>query len=380
MSDFIVNESKFIVNMEEETDLYLQQGEILPDGIQISDLIENAATWQIYASEDNEKLILAVLPAMAERWIEDGYIQEKAIFWHESNGRKVALIISPSSLILHPITALRFENSQYYARSFYCALYNSRNINNSINLRDGIFVELYGVLLPTYSLTRPVADKAIFNNALGLNLEEDLSSPSDLEEPGVSYGYLISKLRDMKCKVNPSEPYLVAGERADEFLSLPEGTIITGPLVIQDNYQLYSTNSDKLVLLMENSFANEMVEKGIISILDLKSVQLGFGVLRAIILNRRFAAENLKDRHYGLTFASALKLASVIYKMRTNDVNADLKNGLYLEELRIILATDSSEDKNDAALMRDIITQGPFAFAPFSYDEIDALIALASVR
>lgn len=380
MTDFIVNESKFIVDMDAKTDAFLSAGEILPDGLQVSDMLDNAAVWQIYATEDNSALILAVMPDLAQRWVADGYIKENAIFHHISGGRAVSLLISPSSLIVSPVTAVRFEYSQNYARSFFCALFNSRLKNQEINLRDSIFFELYGVLLPTYTLTRNVADRAIFNNASGLSLTEDLSSPEDLTDPGVSYPYLLKVLRDMNCHVCPNEPYLMQGERVDDFLTVDDEAIITGPLVIREDFQLFATDSDKVVLLMENAFALRMVEAGLIEQMDLKSVQLGFGLLRALVLNRRFAVECLDDRHYGLTVNSALKLAVTIYRMRVKNAQASLKGGLYIEEKGIILANNSAAEINDAAMMRSIMFEGPFALAPFSYDEIDDAVTLVSRR
>ena len=380
MSDFIVNESKFIVDMDEKADSFLSAGEILPDGLQVSDMLDNAAVWQIYASEDNSALILAVMPDLAKRWVAEGYIKESAVFHHVSGGREVALLISPSSLIVSPVTAVRFEHSQNYARSFFCALFNSRLKNHEINLRDSIFFELYDVLLPTYTLTRNVADKAIFNNASGLSLTEDLSSPDDLTDPGVSYPYLLKILRDTDCNVCSCEPYLVQGERVDDFLTVEGASVITGPLVIREDFQVFATDSDKVVLLMENDFALSMVEAGLIEQMDLKSVQLGFGVLRALVLNRRFAVECLDDRHYGLTVNSSLKLASTIYRMRVKNAQASLNNGLYLEEKGIILANNAESKVNDAALMRSIMLEGPFALAPFSYEDIDDAVTLASRR
>ena len=114
--------------------------------------------------------------------------------------------------------------------------------------------------------------------------------------------------------------------------------------------------------------------------MDLKSVQLGFGVLRALVLNRRFAVECLDDRHYGLTVNSSLKLASTIYRMRVKNAQASLNNGLYLEEKGIILANNAESKVNDAALMRSIMLEGPFALAPFSYEDIDDAVTLASRR
>ena len=380
MTDFIVNESKFIVDMDEKADSFLSAGEILPDGLQVSDMLDNAAVWQIYASEDNSALILAVMPDLAKRWVAEGYIKESAVFHHVSGGREVALLISPSSLIVSPVTAVRFEHSQNYARSFFCALFNSRLKNHEINLRDSIFFELYDVLLPTYTLTRSVADRAIFNNASGLSLTEDLSSPEDLADPGVSYSYLLKVLRDMNCSICSCEPYLMHGERVDDFLSVDEDSIITGPLVIREDFQVFATDSDKVVLLMENAFALSMVEAGLIEQMDLKSVQLGFGVLRALVLNRRFAVECLDDRHYGLTVNSAFKLACTLHRMRVKNAQAGLGEGLYLEEKGIILTKDSDSEMNDAALMRSIMLEGPFALSPFSYEEIDDAVTLVSRR
>ena len=103
-------------------------------------------------------------------------------------------------------------------------------------------------------------------------------------------------------------------------------------------------------------------------------------MLRALVLNRRFAVECLDDRHYGLTVNSALNLAVTIYRMRVKNAQATLNEGLYIEEKGIILAKNSDAQINDAALMRSIMLEGPFALAPFSYEEIDDAVTLASRR
>ncbi len=66
--------------------------------------------------------------------------------------------------------------------------------------------------------------------------------------------------------------------------------------------------------------------------------------------------------------------------MRVKNAQAGLGEGLYLEEKGIILTKDSDSEMNDAALMRSIMLEGPFALSPFSYEEIDDAVTLVSRR
>ena len=70
MSDYVVDESRFMIPDEHETVTWFAEGTELPFGLTFSEKLEGQDVWQLYASEDSKYLILAVKEALGQRWLD----------------------------------------------------------------------------------------------------------------------------------------------------------------------------------------------------------------------------------------------------------------------------------------------------------------------
>ena len=382
MTDVVVNESRFVVDMSDEIkDHALRGGMVLPDGQVVGDQIDRSDAFQIYDTRDGSFILLVTGRELASRWIAEGFLPERAFgrFTGE-DGKELWVLYSPTSLILQRVTACRAYGSLRYALAFAAALFKARILDHGVNLRDGIFCELYGVILPAYTKTRAVADRALFENVLSRSERENLSSPDEMgKSHGLNRFSLKEELREASLTLAPVEPYLENGEILDDFIEGAGGLYATGYLVLDEQYQIYDTGSDTLVLLMENRFAGSLVERGLIREMELSAISVGGLYLRALALSKRFALERVNDRHFGLTAAGAFKFASAVARTRARVPDASLEDALYSEELGLLLPVRFEGDgSQDGALVREVVSVGPFAMAPFLEDVIEHCALIAS--
>ena len=82
MSGF-VNESLFVIDMDETSPSILPIGEVLPDGIKIAVDRDRGEEFAFYVSEDGRFDILAARPALAERWVQEGYWRDRLLLTHQ---------------------------------------------------------------------------------------------------------------------------------------------------------------------------------------------------------------------------------------------------------------------------------------------------------
>ena len=394
MASFTVNESLFVLDLDDTAPSILPIGEVLPDGIKIEVDRDRGENFAFYVSADGKYDILAARPELAERWVQEGYLEQRMLQIHcDASGEiDCYLLISPSTHVLMRLTDVRVYNSPYYAHVVATCMYNTRHHDPFINMRDGILCELYGVVLPTYTKTPKVADAALFNNVLrGQYDSEDIRRDADFE-PGrsglntVTFNELMT-LHGMECDM--IRPYFQVGEPVDDFVKLDPKAIITGPLVLKEQYQVFGTNSDIVLLALSQAWAEELMARGYITAMDLKAVYVGREQLRIIALSRRYAVESLGQRHFGIAQADAYALAQNLRRAVAQHPENDLEHALYLQEYGLVLPTrfdvfgaDGSINlpegqivNHDSALAQaeamisDAVQHGPFAQGPF-LDEV----------
>lgn len=386
MSSFIINESLFVINMEDEKPRILPQGELLPDGIKIDNERDQCEDFAFYVSEDGLYDILAVRPHLAERWLKDGYLATRMLQKHFNAQDELDcyLLISPSSHILSRMTDLRAHSSKYYAHVVATAIWHTRNKDQFINLRDGILCELYGVVLPTYTKTPATADLSLLYNALrGQYDPEDLRNNEDFKRDGKFGGLnrmtFNQALKEHQMQPDTVEPYFQIGEYINDFIQMTSHTMITGALELKEEYQIYATTTDMLLLAMSSAWTNELIERNLLLSMDLKSVQIGREIIRILTLPRRFALESLNNRHFGITQSNAFDLALALQRARRQMPEAQIQDALYVQFLGLILPTKftGGSAAQDEALIRDVFTIGPFAQSPFLDDVMYSAIAIA---
>lgn len=376
MVDFIVDESKFLLSDEENISIF-ENGFTLPCGITIGDKEDESDCWELYLSEDGNYYILAVDKKLHDNWVKSSLLEENVFQKEIINNNEIYLLFSPTSHRFCRLTNVRVNKSKRYALSLFSAFSNTRSHDLDINLRDGIYYEFRSVILPTYSLVGKVSDRALFSNALRSTTDaEDLTAPDGLND-SLSFGYVKNILKNKSFEDVMTSPLLQSGEIADDFLMLgKKNSLVTGPLVLREHYQVFDTTSDSYILLMDSLWAEALMSSSLINQIALNSLPLFGRKYYFLSFKKKFALENMDDRQFAINRRDAFELAIAIKRTRNILKNCDLRNSLYVQQLGILLPEvfTKSEDKNDENLLRSCLQNGPFATSPFLNDVNESLV------
>lgn len=388
MTKFSFDESNFIINMDDESESFLTKGQILSDGITIGEEHDRGENFTLYVSEDGRYDILAVAPQLAERWLQDSLLPQRALLPHKNASGQLDcyLLISPSALVLIRMTDARVYGSSYYAHLVASGIFYARCNDPECNLRDGILCELYGVILPTYTLTPKIADIALLKNTLrGQYDVEDIRSPSDFSSGGgLNRTSFKAALAEYDIKVENVEPCLDIGEEVDNVVILPssyEHVSVTGPLELNKYYQIFSTDTDLVLIALTNEWAQQLFERKLVLQMSFKPMMLAGQRYWFKAFSRRSAVENVDHRHYGVDRSSVFDFALALNRLRKSLPEAHLENALYIKDLDLILPVEFTGGSyaDDIKLMRKVVTQGPFAQGPFLDDVLVAALAVAKM-
>lgn len=370
MSDYVVDESRFMIPDEHESVTWFAEGDELPFGMSFSEKLEGSDIWQLYASADSKYLILAVKEDLGQRWLAEGFCREGSLYKHDHKGESYYLLISPASLKICEVTSIRAGKSLHTALGFYSALKNSRSHNTEVNLRDGIYCQKLSVILPIYSSIPKLADRALFLNVLrGKNDPENLSSPEEL--PGGLPWFICKQfLRERGFNIPDVDLYLQSGEVVDDFFELKhQNACILGPLLVHNHYQVFDTDSDKYILLFDKLWAEALLATTLISQINVSSIALDGQMVYALTFQKQDSLECLNDRVFGLDAHSLIELAQAIRRSRKACPKARFNDALYVKSLGVLLPEAFLDsDINDVSLMQSIAWDGPFAMAPILDD------------
>ena len=385
MASFSVNESLFVLDLDDTAPSLLPVGEVLPDGIKIGVDRDRGEEFAFYVSEDGKFDILAARPVLAERWVREGYLEKRALQIHLDQNDEIDcyLLISPSSHVLSRLTDVRVYSSSYYAHLVASTMWGTRHKDPFVNMRDGILCELYGLVLPTYTKTPQIADVCLFNNTLrGQYDSEELSLASEFGDGsgGINRMTFNEGMKKFGMKPDTIEPYFQVGEFVDDFVQMAPHAAITGPLELRREFQIFATDTDVLLLALSQGWAEELIERNLILSMDLKTVQLGRELVRIMPLPRRYALECLDNRHHGICLEEIFPLALALHRTRTKLPEAVLKDALYVQALGLILPTKftGGAQHEDVGVIRDAITIGPFAQGAFLDDVLTSAIAVVN--
>ncbi|MGN0908603.1 MAG: hypothetical protein ACI4NA_03205, partial [Succinivibrio sp.] len=311
--------------------------------------------------------LLVVLPELGQKWADQKLLPQEALLPVSVNGKDYFVMISPASLRLKRASQIRFKGSRRYALQFLCAMMHTRQIDVETSLRDAIYAELYGVMLPCYGLVPPVADRALFRNALrGRNDPEDLAGPGD-EDGGVSFEYARRELSSRGFSQDGASPFFVSGETAD--FPGRRSLLVTGPLCLRPQYQIFDTASSKYLLVLEKLWAEALMSTPLLSSMSLVPMVLGGRQVYALTLSKRFALEPLDDRHYGHGRHSFIELAQAVRRTRAALPKARLGDALYAQEIGALLPVSFQDGQQGGReTMAKVLSEGPFAQGPLLDD------------
>ncbi|MGN1280416.1 MAG: hypothetical protein ACI4UM_00720 [Succinivibrio sp.] len=367
MVDYIVDESKFLLEDEQEEHLFDSEF-TLPCGITVSQLEDCSDKWELYLSDDGKHCILAVFKDLYDKWIASGLLKASDFQVVNVKGKDVYLLFSRSSHRLCRLTNVRIGRSTRYALSLFSAFMNTRSHDLESNLRDGIYFERKSIILPTYSLVGKVSDRALYDNALRApNEPEKLTVPDGLND-SLSYPYIRRLLNQKNFAVISEEPLLQIGEMAEDFLCKKDPfSLITGPLIIREHYQLFDTNSDSYILLIDSLWGEALIAANLLNQISLSTIVISGKKHFFFAVSKKDAIENMNDRQFMILKEDAFDIAHSIKTTRSIVPKADLSDGLYIKSLGLILplAFNTENYGQDAGIIQDCLSRGPFACGPF---------------
>lgn len=386
MSKFSFDESLFVIDMDDTSESFLTRGEVLADGIVIDEERDRGENFTFYVSEDGRYDVLAVAKGLAEHWLADSLLPQRALLPHYNQDQELDcyLLISPSALILSRLTDVRVYGSAYYAHLVASGIFYTRCNDPEINLRDGILCELYGVILPCYTLTPKLADISLLKNTLRGQYEaEDLRGPNDFAQGsgGLNRLSFNALLAEYGMATDKLEPCLDIGEEIDDMAILPPTyahVSVTGPLELNEHYQIFSTDTDLVLLALSDEWGKQLFEREVILQMHFKPMLLGGQRFWLKLFSRRKAVENVDNRHFGINQADVFEFALALQRTRQALPEANLKQALYVQALGLLLPVNltGGSKSEDERLLRDVVTVGPFAQGSFLENVLQGALAL----
>jgi ATP-dependent 26S proteasome regulatory subunit len=140
--------------------------------------------------------ILLLKKELADKLIASDLINETQYNSFSYANEEYFYIISDLSFILEPINKCLSIVSENDIKSFVLAVKNTRTkLSNEISLIDGIFVERYSLILPTYSFLEPKSDEVLIGTWISGGVEIPSTSTRRLSQlTGFSESRLIQIL------------------------------------------------------------------------------------------------------------------------------------------------------------------------------------------
>ncbi len=155
-------------------DLWLPKNYRISAEVTIHSLLYTGKDWQIFQSKEGCK-VLVVIPILADRWIEYGYLRKSLIKSFNFGTNSYYYFYTKQEYILAPVEKGKALFGRAEAIAFAFALRESRKISNDPSLHDAIYVEQHSILLPTWTLTPSIEDEVVLGTWLsgGVQISTD---------------------------------------------------------------------------------------------------------------------------------------------------------------------------------------------------------------
>lgn len=138
-------------------DLWLPNGYGLDEGSKVGKVLYSGDDWQIYKTSSGDNILL-VRPELEKKWCDSGFIDGSVfhdVFFGSALFRGLYVL---KKHILAPLASLDTPKSKVDAIAFSQALKASRIISSEVSFHDSLYLEMYSLLLPTWTLTPRVED------------------------------------------------------------------------------------------------------------------------------------------------------------------------------------------------------------------------------
>lgn len=375
MSDFIVDESKFLLSEEEEETIF-EEGFRFPCGIKVGSLDDSAECWELYTSQCGNFNLLVVLPELKDKWVNSGLLTEGDFQKQAVNGNEVYVLFSRTSSKLMRLTGFKAKTKRA-ALALLSAFTNTRLHDIESNLRDSIYLEDRSILLPIYSLVGKLSDKALYLNAIrSKNENEHLDNKEDLQG-GVNLYFVKKAFKSKNLFCIEQEGILKSGVPLKEYFdNADESSLVLSPVILEEHFQLVDTTSENYVLILDDLWGKALVATSLISQMSFQAVVIDRKQYFILFLSKSKCIEQMNDRNWGINEKDAFDLSLAIRKTRALIPNCSLKDSLYVQQYGYLfpLTFNSHEEINDRALLIDVLEHGPFAMSNFMNDVSNAFL------
>lgn len=142
-------------------DTWLPIGFPLPDGDEVSIGLYEGADWQIYRGQNGHQILVAK-QTIVKRWVETGLLETGAFKAFAFGEEEFFSLASPADQTLAPVARCASPNTKNEALAFADALRSTRKIDGESCLQDGLYIERYSRILPTYTLSVKTSDEVVF--------------------------------------------------------------------------------------------------------------------------------------------------------------------------------------------------------------------------
>jgi cell division protease FtsH len=153
------------------TDAWLPIGFSLPDGQHVVSTLDSGSDWQIIGTNLGQRTLI-VQASMLVRWIGSKLLEEGNAQRFEFGTLSLAALNSGASRELARLANCRSPSTKAQAIAFALAMSKTRALDPDTSLHDGLYIERFSRILPTYSGEAKVADDIVLGSWLsgGLNV------------------------------------------------------------------------------------------------------------------------------------------------------------------------------------------------------------------
>ena len=130
--------------------IWLPTGTPVPGGGMAADTLAQGDSWQI-VSTLNESRVLAVKPALRDRWVQDGYVQERMLEPLQTAKGLCYVFASRYGYMVSSVQAGPYPSQPSEAQLFAMSLRRMRKKLDDVSLHDALYIEQHSLVLPTYT-------------------------------------------------------------------------------------------------------------------------------------------------------------------------------------------------------------------------------------
>lgn len=131
--------------------IWLPAGTLLPGGGMAADTLAQGESWQI-VSTLNDSRALAVKPALRDRWVQDGYVQERMLEPLQTPRGLCYVFASRYGYMVSSVQNGPYPTQPAEANLFAMTLRKARKkLGEGVSFHDALYIEQHSLLLPTYT-------------------------------------------------------------------------------------------------------------------------------------------------------------------------------------------------------------------------------------